>query len=393
MSDQKKSLPFADGKITKIIIKESDDLKELITLMKKNGADDPTSLLPNADRYRASITLDGTFSSFANAIRRILIEEIEVVALLVDEKNMTTDDKFIFSMNDVIIKNFSLIPIIQSGELIDKFDDYSLSLHVVNNTSEIINVKASDIKITNKAGKNIDINKLIPDPNALIMYLRPGKFVKIHDIALQKGRAHQHAAKFTLLNNVAMAPLDMKPYNQFNNTGTRSIEYDPKKFKIMFETAGNIEPDEVMDKMYEKFSADLLDIKQKIELYKEAKEPKYFTGQDFEVSVENDIHVYKFIDHYITPTSVIAMKCYLLDENVPFATSTVDRFDSQVAYIKIKHASPSVILLKSIDECLKDMQNVVSSFKKIKITDQNSQDNSQDNNQDDYNDIDLNDLN
>jgi hypothetical protein len=61
---------------------------------------------------------------------------------------------------------------------------------------------------------------------------------------------------------------------------------------------------------------------------------------------------------------MIARKCYDLDPNVPFCTSTVERFDSKIGIIRIKHVDPNKLLISAIDACIEDIEKVYAGFKK-----------------------------
>jgi hypothetical protein len=99
-------------------------------------------------------------------------------------------------------------------------------------------------------------------------------------------------------------------------------------------------------------------MRNKILSYVEAKEGSYFNGQDFEVDVHNGVYAYRFTGQYISELYLVAMCCFVLDENTPFCAATVERYDSKLGFIKIKHASPSKLLLASIDKCLKDLETI-----------------------------------
>ncbi len=374
-------------------------LDAIVKVMEKHGVKDPYSLLPKSTKHKVSFELNDTFSAFANAIRRTLIDDIPTYSMHVEEKDIITDDEFVSGISDVLIKNLALVPIMQSYDVTKENDLY---LFVTNNTTEIIDVKARDINIAvktskkkkgageknlnveiedleneiteevekkdepmpekNSNAKKTDITKLIPDDNILLMRLRPGKYLKIRNIRLEKGIASNDAGRFSLLNNVTYEPLDITPYDQFTNKGTRSIEHDCKSFALGFTTRGNITPKEVMHKVHEKLTNGLADIKNKIKAYADAKAGIYYNNQDTEVTIKDDVYMFKFVNHYISELFMIAMCCYKLDNNIPYCTATVERYDSLIGILKIKHANVISILLKSIDTCQKKLDTVLAAF-------------------------------
>lgn len=409
------SLKVDKVQIEEIKIRKTPELDAIVKLMAQNGISDGYSLLPTSTKHKVSMQLNNTYSAFANAIRRTLVEDIPVWSLGVHETDILTDDEFISGMNDVLVKNLGLVPIMQTGKVIDAPDKYDLYLYVFNNTNEIIDVKASDINIVLKTTKkskkkggaqketdvdnttvdedadidednatvdvdaDIDLDteieldnktnastkkefNLIPDDNILLMRLRPGKYLKLRNIFPQSGTSAQDASKYSLLNNVSYEPLDMNPYDQFTGKGTRSIEHDCKSFLLEFSTCGNIEPKQVIQLAHKKLVSNLEDIRKKIQLYIDKGITSYYSGQDCEVTLQDEVYNFKFVGHYISELFMIAMNCLKLDDNVPFCAATVERYDSVVGLLRIKHADFTKLLLKSIDVCIKDLDIFLDAF-------------------------------
>ena len=194
------------------------------------------------------------------------------------------------------------------------------------------------------------------------MRLRPGKYLKLRNMHFVVGNAYEDAGKFTLLNNIQYKPLDIEPYDQFTNTGTRVIEKNCSKFLIKFTTCGNITPKNVMNKLVDTIKKQLLDIKAKVELFSKTASLIYYNMDGCEVTILDNLYTYKFINHYYTPINMIAMQCYTLDENVLYCASAVERYDTQVGIIRIKHANPNDLILKSIDKCLTNLQILHDKF-------------------------------
>ena len=349
---------------------------------------------------------------FANGIRRTLVGEFPVQALTLDEKDILTDDEFISGMNDVLVKNIGLLPIWQNSDLVD----HEIYLSAYNDTNDIIDIKASNISIVskkNKKGGNDDngddgskvngddgskvngddkevidgggskevnsdkeesnaipiesdnrlTSKLFPETNITFMRLRPGKYLKLRNIKFTQGCVNDDAGKFTIFNNVLYKPLDVEPFDQFTEKGTRSIEHNCTKFLIGFTTCGNIEPADVMSKTVGVISANLLDIRKKVETYSKSNATAYYSGDACEVTITDGLYMYKFQNHYYTPVNMIAMQCYLSDENIAYCAGAVERYDTQVGIIRIKHPNPNEIILDSIDKCLENLKKLESKFK------------------------------
>jgi hypothetical protein len=354
-------------KVEDASIKHSAELDKIIASMKKIGIDG-NALLPTSKKYRVQMHLRGTYSAFANAIRRTLVEDLETFSLLIKDSDVDTDDDFISGMNDVLVKNLALIPIHQKCDIVKNPDAYNIYINVHNPYNEVLDVKAYHISIT-KNGKTIPETDLIPDTNISVMQLRPGKYLKVRPITLQKGRSSRHAGKFSLLNNVSYKILDVQPFDQFTGKGQKSFETEPSEFLITFETAGNIDPKHVIELLHKKLTDDLTDIRAKIIDYEESKAGVYYSGVNCEVTIRDDVYTYKFPTHYISETYLIGMCCYKLDPNTPFCSATVDRFDSEIGIIKIKHANPNKLLIAAIDAAIADLDNVLKAAEKINVKD------------------------
>jgi hypothetical protein len=383
-------LKVSNVRIERKTAPDSKEMESILSLMVKNGISDPRSMLPSSPWYNISFDLKNTYSGFANAIRRTLIEEMPVKCISFNEDDMSTNDEFILS--DILLKNINLLPINQDIDS-NKYLTKTISLYKHNDTNKIIDVKASDIQVTtkntdpeksqqssnklNKKAKekshkydNAEENdKLIPDANIIIIRLRPNKFVKIPNIIIEEGLSKNNAAKFSLFDNVSYNILDMVPYDIFKHTGTRSISYDPKEFHISFTTCANISPQLVIELLYKTINDKLTKAKNYISEYSITDQTKkYYYTEGFEVSVMDNIFTYKFHGEYIMLSNIIAQRCYLLDPTILFCAPAIDRYDNEIAIIRLKHPDTNKLLLSAIDACKQDMNilsDVLTNTKKI----------------------------
>jgi len=377
------------------IEKRTNDEKKLapfVKLMEKYGTKNPMKLLPQTQWHKVSFVLDKTSSSMANAIRRVLIEELHTRCLTFDDEVLTTDDEFI--LTDVLQKNIELLPINQDGK---NFAGKKISLYKYNDTNDVIDVKASDLTISKSntrkqstaesksedppksprkspksakrktkrgAAEDVSIRELIPDSNIAIISLRPGKFVRIDEITFLEGYSKYDAGKFTLLDNVTYDIMGVEPFDQFTGKGTRSMEYDPSKFSLSFKTCGNISPKGVIDKLVETLMSKLARAKDFVSTYAKSDQTKqYYYTEGFEVSISDDIVTYKFHNEYITLSNMLAHRCYVLDNNILFCSPAVERLDNEVGIVRLKHADCNTLLLNAIDECIADIQTFSKAFK------------------------------
>jgi hypothetical protein len=404
--------------IEKKSIKKSDVLDKYVKLMKdqevhQNGY----TLLPKNEWYEVSFELHNSNAGFANGIRRVLVGELEVQSMVVEEKDILTDDEFIAGMNDVLVKNIGLIPIYQDHGL--SVNEYDIYLYAYNNTNDIIDIKVKDISVVAKtrskhhskvkgglvAGKDDDTtdlavvedisdtesttdtklekktvldgkledstalesdtklnSKLFPEGNITFVRLRPGKYIKMRNISFVSGKATDDAGRFTLLNNIRYKPLDIEPYDQFTGKGTRSIEHNCKKFALSFTTCGNITPKQVMNKVQDSINTLLNDIKSKVAIFDKAPTSTYYNGEGCEVTITDNMYNYKFPGHYFTPMNMISMQCYELDNNILHCSSAVERYDTLVGILRLKHPNPNELIGKAIDVILANLDKLVGKF-------------------------------
>jgi DNA-directed RNA polymerase alpha subunit len=304
-------------------------------------------LLPRTEWGTATFILKNTYAGFANGIRRALVEELPTICMEFNPGEIQTDDQFILS--DVVQKCINLIPINQ--EL--KNRDIAIKLHVVNETDGVIDVKASHISCD---------KGLIPIPNITITKLRPGKFLTINKIFIVEGLSKNSASKFSLLSNIKYEILDHKPYDVYEQKGVRSIEYDPKEFKIEFTTACNVKPETIIKLLCDNLIARLERMANLLKSYIEStdSEGEYFS-LGLEVKIIKQVKHYRFIGEYITLAYMVGQRCFLLDANIKYCAPTINRYDStEICIIKLWHPDSNKLLTESIQECIKDIKKIES---------------------------------
>jgi hypothetical protein len=303
-------------------------------------------MLPKKPYYRVSMVLKDTYSAFANALRRILIEELPVKCLDFEDHILDTDDPFI--LVDQLRKNINLIPIDQDAKY-----NGGISLNKRNVTNKIINIYASDI-----------VGAEIPDGHIIIGVLRPGKKITISNIKVIVGLAKNDGAKFTLLGNVSYKPLGYEPFNNFTYEGKRSIEYNPTEFLLSFETARNVRVDTVINNMCDMLQSKLIRIRNFINKYKGNEDRALYTDDKFRVVREKDMYIYHIHGEYITLSMLLAQTIYHINNNVAYCAGTIDRLDTEIGIIKIIDPDPNKLMLSVLDLCEKNIDIIRSILKK-----------------------------
>ena len=311
-------------------------------------------LLPRGEWHTARFTLKKTYSEFANGLRRALIEELPTLCMDFNSAEMHTDDQFILS--DVVQKCINLVPINQEM----KSRDINIKLHVVNETDDVMDIKASNISCD---------KSIIPIPNIIIAKLRPGKYLTIDKLSIVEGLCKTSASKFSLLTNVKYEILDHEPYDMYSQKGVRSIEYDPKEFKLEFTTAGNIKPATVIKLLSDTLTARLERMETLLKEYMETlngqdspnenKQDDDYFSLGLEVKMQEKVKHYRFVGEYITLAYMVGKRCFLLDDNIKYCAPTISRYDStEIGIVKLWHPDSDKLLMTSIKECIADMKKI-----------------------------------
>lgn len=426
-------LSVVNVKVKENAIERNTELVNMAKSVKKHTGKDLFELLPRQPWHDMDFELKGTYAGFANAIRRVMIEEVPVICATVKETAVTTDDEFVKGLMDVLVKNINLLPVRQSLDK-ETADKLTIKLNVFNDTSEVIDITAADFKIVpagskpkKKGGKvqknksitggdeetktsvvyedisggtepvndvpddnavtggadkvelkpvdspiskkttsDLDIEYVFPNPNITIIRLRPMKYLSIDGLDFEVGQGFENFGKFTLLNNVRYRPMDIEPYDIYTNTGTRSAEHDCTHFSLGFTTAGNIMPKDVIKNVVNYLRTNLLGLKKFVGEYTTITNgdpsKKYYETKDLSVSRIDDVFHYKFPNQYFTSMNMIAQRCFILDANILHCSAGVDRYDTRLGIIKLKHADPNKLLNASIDACLEDLETLQSAF-------------------------------
>jgi hypothetical protein len=314
-------------------IKQTDKLKKLLQQMKEFHPN-PTTLLPSYEREVCTIVLRNSCSSFANAIRRVLIEELEVKCLTFDVEDYHTDD--MYSIIDELKKSINLLPIYQNVENCN-----GLHLKVTNETNE-------DLLITTR---HFNKTEIFSDLNIPIVYLKPGCTLKIDKFSIIRGYAKDDAGCFSLLDNVKYNVDNFEPYNMFTKKGEHSIEHNPKDFTISFTTSGNIKVKRVIELLHETLESKFKRAKYLLENVEKSID-------ELEITESEDIYSYKFKGEYTTLSHALAQYCYNFDNTIPFCVGTIYRYDSEYAIVRIKNAQHREILIRACNLFLTDLKKI-----------------------------------
>jgi hypothetical protein len=319
-------------------------------------------ILPRNSKYTIRFDIINANTDLANAIRRCMIDEVEVISLTFDSSDLLiherNHDEFI--LPEYLKKNIEAVPISQDLD----YNRVSIELDVENKTDEIRNVYTGDILFRDASGREIE-NSNIFSTNICIAKLRPGKRLRVAKMQLVKGKCLDDSNKFRLTQSEYYEILDVKPllvekYGKIE--GKSSLEVNPSSFRIGFSTYRNIDPKNVIDKVCDSLIGRLDKIRRGLESI-QIVDSGNITLSNFseEISIELVGDVYHVIidDEYWTMGNLISRYCYILDpENIAFVCPSIEHTQVERAIIKIKHPQVKEILIDAIAKAVADLSNI-----------------------------------
>jgi DNA-directed RNA polymerase subunit L len=325
---------------------KSDDFKKCLKLVP-----DLLDILPKAIKYNISFELENTNSDFANAIRRIILNESPVKSLDYNEyKDVETTDPYILS--DLLKKQVDLLPINQDMD----YSDISLSLDIKNDTDYIIDVKAGDF-VALKANKKINIDRII-SPLIVISKLRPGETLAIKNIKIKEGIGREDAGAFSNVSNIYFKPLDIEPLNIDKNIGKSSLVSNPTRFKLGYGCHRNTDsPLSILkracDTLRKRLETIIVDFKN----IKDGDE--YYYSDLLQVETKKNVKEVHFKNESWTIANIIARYCYTLtDGHIKFVSPSIVHPEKDTAIIKIAHPEYNKIIIKAMLSIQDDLKIV-----------------------------------
>lgn len=319
----------------------------------KSVSPDYKKYLPKQDKQRVSFELTDANSDLANTIRRFLLDEIPVLSMHLDEKNIVSDDTFI--LTDYLKKNIEMIPILQ--------DVYDIKIHldIENHTDEIISVYSRDITISDTKGKSLDSDKYFSGTIPIIN-LRPAKSLKISNIQIVSGMGKNDSGKFIFLSNINYEILDIEPVTETKHEtkGVSSLDSNPKHFKITCTTHRNIDPKKIMKICCDKITERLTQLLNELEMINN--ETTVHFSELLNVETKGDVKLFHLIGEYWTISNVISRYCYLLNSEIQFVCSSIVHPSIEESIVKITHPQAVKIMKDSVKKIITDVSLVKKAF-------------------------------
>lgn len=321
-------------------------------------------LLPNMNKESVSFNILNSNEAFANALRRVFVNELPVKCLSIDTHNIISSDKFI--LTDNIIERIKLISLQQDIDMNTTF-----SLNITNDTNDTINIYSRDINNKNKNDKTKYFNQ-----NIQICSLKPNRYLNINNIKPNINYGYNNAIysmgsfKYEVINtdfNIPSLQNTLKDFSlEFINNSNISIK---KLISLLHETLfirlKKIQ-DHINDYNIEKNSEDVNKINNDIYILKnnnildtnliDADLSDTQLNNLYEIHIKNECH---------TIGNLITKYVYLRLPAIELINYRLHHPLSRRLIINIKHSDYKKIMNDSINDIIKDLDKFKSSFNNV----------------------------
>lgn len=322
-----------------------------------------------------SFELKESNEAFANGIRRVFNDELEVNALDIKPQDIITEDKFI--LPDLIRERINLIPFSQSKNF--KINESIFQLRVENETEEIIKIYAKDIKL--KAGVKINepLDKLF-NGNIQICSLRPHSYLYLNNI---------HVSRRVGYNNNAHT-IGTCRYECMNVDFSKScLEQTLTDFKIELCDNSQSNPVEMVELIYNNLFFRLSKFQKLVEDYEippdsDSNTPKSLKAV-YAVPLDGNMELYiikntKIVDlkadnennsvgkmnvddlyeihvnnEYHTVGNIVSKYVYLANPDIELINYKLEHILKNKIIITIKHPQYKKIIKKAVDNFINDL--------------------------------------
>jgi DNA-directed RNA polymerase subunit L len=173
------------------------------------GRKDLQALMPELINQKVSFIISGSGAAIANAIRRVVVMELQTQVLTFDVSQVVTNDREVIL--EELHDRISFIPIRQ-----DLPEDTTFSINYINNSTkkEVAIVRSKDMVQT--GGKRT--TELPFSSTWRLISLRPEKYITIPDIRIVRGCGYEHS-KFSITSEFEYQSRDYLDIAFLNSRG------------------------------------------------------------------------------------------------------------------------------------------------------------------------------
>lgn len=294
-------------------------------------------LLPQLSHKRLQFNLTDSNEAFANSIRRILTNELEIKAFYINTVDIISNDKYI--LNDIIKDRIEMLPLLQ-----DVDDNLSISIKITNKTTDIMDIMSYDI---------ISQKKKTICNNMLICQLNPGKYIEFNNITVKKNKGIVNG-KFSLCT---------VQYEEINidMDNVLTLNHDSTDFELIIKTNGNIEFKQMLDMLVYNIEYRLTIIKNNILNYDNSVK-HIILDDEFYIFKEYDITKYHINAEFHTIGNLLTKYVFLIDKNIELVNYNIIHILKNKIILNVKHPNANDIVCKAIDNIINDFKLFRKSF-------------------------------
>lgn len=302
---------------------------------------DNRKLIPELRRQHVSFELKKGSTAIINAIRRVMLDEMEGKGLQIEQDDIVTDDENI--LWPCLQKQIQCIRINQDIPTNSRF-----TLDVKNKTAVPLMI-TTGMLTTDTDLKIVPFNKTYR-----IITLREGKYLKLLNIRVVVGTG-------TLFSNVVACrykPLDVEMFDR--GKGVSSNMCNPKHFSFEFETNGTASPVTLLKSackyVYERCKLYLSEL----EHIDRAKQEH--TSNMLDISKNADVTVFKFKNDTYTICNLLSSTIYQTHPDIALCNFGVIHPLEKVTNFNIKAKDPIKIMIEAFETIIQTFKDIESQF-------------------------------
>lgn len=328
--------------------------KDTIELCKKLGV---LKHLPTTVPRDVSFELHDTTTEMANALRRCINSELEVLTMDFEPKDFESDDSFIILHE--LRKRITYIPIRQISGV-------TFNVNVHNKTDEIIPVYSRSIvesgfKKDKQSNENKHKENMFSE-TFILTYLRPGKRLVINNIHTTSGVSFKHGAAFSFPGKVTYKCLDLPCPSKVEGKGEEvipvsSMMTEPTRYRLGVPRQKYIDPVHIV-KMALKTLEGKLDKIHRI--VKDASENFY--SSEMEINYLKDRASFKIFSETYTVGNLLSRYGFMVDKTITNIHCIKLHPSFNYVTVEIHHTSPQKIMLLAVELVKEELKKIGAAF-------------------------------
>lgn len=328
----------------KNIVKKSYPIPEdTIKLCKRLGVD---KHLPTVVPRDVSFELHNSTTEMANALRRCINSELEVLIMDFDDRDFMSDDSFIIIHE--LKKRINLIPIRQIAGI-------NFHINVSNNTDNIIPVYSKSIKEGKDKKSKKEIKDKIFSDTFILTYLRPGKKLLINNIHTKKGTSYKDGAMFSFPGKVGYKCLDLKESKE--GEVESSMVSEPKNYRLTVPRQKHIDPIQIIKLAIKTLDTKMTNLYNLIENATEN-----FYSSEIEVIYSKGKALFKIYGETYTIGNLLFRYGMNVDKSITNIHCIKLHPSFDYINVKVEHADSQKVMMSAITNIKKELKRIGDAF-------------------------------